>query len=68
MPHTTYSLMWRGEPLAGPVGVLIGPIFQEVFTKRKALSMLSSFYDPRGLICAFIITINIMRMELCQYE
>ena len=54
--------------MAGPVGILIGPRFQEVFTKRKALSMLSSFYDPRGLICAFIITINIMRMELCQYE
>ena len=41
---------------------------KEMFTKRKALSMLASFYDPMGLFCAHIITLKIMMRELCQYE
>ena len=35
----------------------------EVFTKRKLLSIISSFYDPMGLISAYQVIFKIMMRE-----
>ena len=35
----------------------------EVFTKRKVLSIISSFYDPMGLISAYLVIFKIMMRE-----
>ena len=41
---------------------------KECLTKRKVLSLLASFYDPMGLLCAYLITLKIGMRELCSYE
>ena len=35
----------------------------EVFTRRKVLSIISSFYDPMGLISAYLVIFKIMMRE-----
>ncbi|MCP4995043.1 MAG: hypothetical protein GY934_14860, partial [Gammaproteobacteria bacterium] len=53
-------------------GVMTGPyltidtldtVDTEVFTKRKLLSIISSFYDPMGLISAYLVIFKIMMRE-----
>ena len=53
-------------------GVMTGPyltmetlntVDTEVFTKRKLLSIISSFYDPMGIISAYLVIFKIMMRE-----
>jgi hypothetical protein len=57
-------------------GIQVGPdlrvedlprLWKESLSKRKLLSMLNAFYDPMGLICAFIIKLKIKMRDLTGY-
>ena len=46
----------------------LGMLETFMFTKRKILSVLNSFYDPMGLVCCYLIKFKIKMRDVTRYE